>query len=245
MRLALLAALCLTTPLTQATEVRVAVAANFTKPLDEIAAAFKHDTGHTLSFSSASTGKLYAQVVNGAPFEVFLSADDETPARLERAGLGVAGTRFTYATGVLVLWSPDPGKVDVQGKVLDQLGKERIAIANPRLAPYGQAALETLQHLGMAEALKPRFVTGENIGQAYQFVASGNAELGLVAASQVIRNGRVESGSAWVVPEILHSPLHQDAILLRAGSQNAAARALLDYLRTPATQSVLRRYGYR
>lgn len=245
MRLPLLTALCLATPLAQAAEVRVAVAANFAKPLEEIAAAFKRDTGHTLNFSSASTGKLYAQVVNGAPFEVFLSADDETPARLEREGLGVSGTRFTYATGVLVLWSPDPAKIDAQGKVLSQPGSGHIAIANPKLAPYGQAAMETLQHLGLAAALKPRFVTGENIGQTHQFVASGNAEMGFVAASQVMRNGQVANGSAWVVPETLHAPLRQDAILLKVGEQNVAARSLLDYLRTPATQSVLRHYGYR
>ena len=227
-----------------AAEAKVAVASNFAQPLAAIAAVFQKETGHTVSASKASTGKLYAQIRHGAPFEVLLSADDETPARLEAEGLGVAGSRFTYATGTLLLWSLDATVVDAAGAILRKPGSGKIAIANPKLAPYGRAAQEALTAMGLFEALKPRFVMGENIGQTFQFVASGNAGMGLVAAAQVMQNGKLKSGSAWQVPATLYAPIRQDAILLKAGADNAAARALMRFLREPPVRAILQSYGY-
>jgi molybdate transport system substrate-binding protein len=228
----------------QAAEVSVAVAANFGAPMQKIVAAFEQDTGHKATLAIGSTGKFYAQIRNGAPFQVLLAADDVTPARLEREGHAVPGTRFTYAVGRLVLWSPQPGRVDAQGEVLRAGRFERLALANPKLAPYGAAAVQTLTTLGLLQALTPRFVQGESIAQAFQFVASGNAELGFVAASQVFVDGRLSRGSAWVVPGELHAPLRQDAILLAAGKDQAAAAALLAYLRGDKARGILRSYGY-
>ncbi|MBM4189370.1 MAG: molybdate ABC transporter substrate-binding protein [Betaproteobacteria bacterium] len=228
-----------------AAEVKVAVAANFSKPLQTIAAAFERATGHRVSMTAASTGKLYAQIRNGAPFAVFLAAETTTPARLEAEGLGVPGSRFTYATGTLLLWSPDPAAVDAEGQVLRQPGRGKIALAHSRLAPYGHAAAEALTALGLWETLTPRFVWGENVGQTYQFVASGNAALGFISASQVTLNGRLQHGSAWSVPQHLYTPIHQDALLLQAGADNPAAKALLRFLREPAARAILNSYGYR
>lgn len=239
-----LAGLLLCAGVAHAAEVKVAVAANFAQPLAAIAVVFQKATGHTVSASKASTGKLYAQIRHGAPFEVLLSADDETPVRLEAEGLGVAGSRFTYATGALLLWSPDVTTVDASGAVLRQPGSGKIAIANPKLAPYGRAAQEVLTALGLYEHIKPRFVMGENIGQTFQFVASGNAAMGLVAAAQVMQDGRIKSGSAWRVPAHLYTPIRQDAILLKAGVDNAAAQALMRFLREPAARAIIRSYGY-
>ena len=227
-----------------AAEVSVAVAANFTAPMQKIASAFEQATGHRAVLAFGSTGRFYAQVKNGAPFQVLLAADDETPLRLEKEGLAVAGTRFTYATGRLVLWSAAPGVVDARGDVLRKGGDGKIAIADPRLAPYGAAALQTLQHLGLAQALAPRLVQGESIGQAHQFVATGNAAMGFVALSQVMDNGRIAKGSAWIVPPTLHAPIRQDAVLLNAGKDNAAAQALLAYLRSDAARAIVRAHGY-
>ena len=241
----LLAGLLLCMGAAQAAEVKVAVASNFAQPLAAIAAAFQKETGHTVSISAASTGKLYAQIRHGAPFEVLLSADDETPARLEAEGLGVAGSRFTYATGALVLWSPDAAAVDAEGKILRQPGSGKIAIANPKLAPYGRAAQEALTALGLYDALKPRFVMGENIGQTFQFVASGNAGMGLVAAAQVMQDGTLKAGSAWRVPAHLYTPIRQDAILLQSAAASKAAQALMRYLREPAVRAIIQSYGYR
>ena len=181
-------------------EVQVAVAANFTAPMQRIAAEFEKDSGHKATLMSGATGKFYAQISHGAPFEVFLSADDETPARLEKDGLAVAGSRFTYATGRLVLWSPREGYVDDKGEVLKKGDFKHLAIANPRTAPYGAAALQVLDKLGLQPALTPRFVQGENIAQTHSFVVSGNAELGFVALAQVYKDGRLGAGSAWIVP---------------------------------------------
>ena len=227
-----------------AAEVSVAVAANFTAPMQKIAAQFEQDTGHKAVLAFGSTGRFYAQIRNGAPFQVLLAADDETPARLEREGVGVPGSRFTYATGRLVLWSSQPGLVDAQGEVLRSGRVDRLALADPKLAPYGAAAIETLGALGVLEALRPRFVQGENIAQAHQFVATGNAALGFVALSQVFADGRLTSGSAWVVPAKLHAPIRQDAVLLDKGRDNPAATALLQYLRGDKARAVLRSYGY-
>ena len=230
---------------TRADQVRVAVAANFTAPMQAIAAGFERATGHKASLSFGSTGAFYAQIRNGAPFHVLLSADDETAARLEKDGLAVAGSRFTYAIGSLVLWSARPGFVDDRGAVLKQGGFARLALANPKLAPYGAAAMQTLEKLGLVAMLQPKLVMGENIAQAYQFVGTGNAELGFVALSQVMKDGRIAAGSAWVVPHSMHGAIRQDAVLLAAGRDNAAAPGLLRYLREPATLALIQGYGYR
>jgi molybdate transport system substrate-binding protein len=227
-----------------AAELSVAVAANFTAPMQKIAEAFEKETGHKLVLSYGSTGKFYAQIKNGAPFEVLFAADDETPARLEQEGQSVAGTRFTYAIGKLVLWSKQPGLVDEQGEVLRTGAFERIALADPRLAPYGAAAMQTLSKLGLADALGSKFVQGENIGQAYQFVATQNAPLGFVALSQVFAEGRLTEGSAWMVPETLYEPIRQDAIILARGKDNPAAPELMRYLRGDAAKAIIRSYGY-
>lgn len=232
------------TGLVRAAEVSVAVAANFTAPMQKIAVAFEQDTGHKAVLAFGSTGKFYAQIRNGAPFQLLLAADDETPARLEKEGLAAHGSRFTYATGRLVLWSRQPGLVDAQGEVLRRGGFERIAMADPKLAPYGAAALQALGQLGVLERLQPRLVQGENIAQAYQFVATGNAALGFVALSQVMTEGRIATGSAWLVPANLHAPLRQDAVLLAAGRDKPAAVALAAYLRGDKARAIIRSYGY-
>jgi molybdate transport system substrate-binding protein len=228
----------------QAGQVQVAVAANMTAPMKQIAADFARATGHEAVVSLGSTGKFYAQIRNGAPFEVLLAADDETPAKLEQEGLGVKGTRFTYATGQLVLWSADPNAVDAKGQVLREPPRGKLAIADPRLAPYGAAAMEALTRMGVLAAWQPNIVQGENIGQAYQFAATGNAPLGFVALAQVMVDGKIAKGSAWIVPGSLHSPLKQDAIVLKPGESNPAAAALMEYLRSDAARATLRGFGY-
>jgi len=227
-----------------AAEVQVAVAANFSAPMQKIAAAFEQATGHKALLAFGSTGRFYAQVRNGAPFQVLLAADDETPARLEKEGLAVSGSRFTYATGRLVLWSASPGVVDAQGEVLRRPGPGKVAIADPRLAPYGAAAMQVLQALGIAQVLQPRLVQGESIAQAYQFVSTGNAAMGFVALSQVTRGGRIDQGSAWVVPPNLHTPIRQDAVLLATGKDHPAAAALMAFLRSDAARAIIRAHGY-
>lgn len=243
-RLFMLLALCAVLTPASADEVRVAVAANFTAPMERIAARFTQETGHKLAIAYGATGKFYAQISNGAPFEVFLSADDKTPARLEKEGLAVSGSRFTYAMGKLVLWSPKEGVVDSQGAVLKQGRFNHLALANPKLAPYGAAAEEVMQKLGVLDALKSKLVQGENITQAYQFVASGNAELGFVALSQVKKEGVEIKGSHWLVPDILYTPIRQDAVLLAKGKDNAAALKFLKYLRGKPAAAIISGYGY-
>lgn len=225
-------------------EVQVAVAANFTVPMQKIAAQFEQDTGNKAVLAFGATGKFYAQIRNGAPFELLLAADDETPAKLEQEGLGVQGTRFTYAIGKLVLWSAREGYVDVCGDVLRNGNFAHLAIANPKTAPYGAAAVETLTKLHLAERLQARLVQGENISQAQQFVATGNAELGFVALSQVWKNGKLGSGSAWIVPAGLYSPIRQDVVILKKGENNPAARALETYLKSDKAKAIIRAYGY-
>ncbi len=227
-----------------AAEVNVAVAANFTAPMKQIAAEFLKDTGHSATLAFGSSGKFYAQIKNGAPFQLFFSADDNKPAQLEKDGLTVADSRFTYAVGTLVLWSAKPGLVDPRGEVLSKGSFNKIAIANPKLAPYGTAAIEVLTKQGMLTTLQPKFVQGENIAQTFQFVSTGNAELGFVALSQVMKNGKITTGSAWVVPGKLHSPIRQDAVLLATGKDNAAAKALMVYLKTEKAKAIIRSYGY-
>lgn len=231
--------------LCHAADVSVAVAANFSAPMREIAAAFEQASGHKVQVSSGSTAKLYAQITHGAPFQVLLAADAATPARLERDGAGVAGTRFTYAMGTLVLWSKNPALVDADGAVLkDDQRFERLAIANPKLAPYGAAALQVLQAFGLEQRLAGRIVQGENIGQAWQFVATGNAPLGFVALSQVMRDGKLTEGSSWIVPQRLYAPIAQDALLLNAGLNQPVARALLDFLKGPQARTIIASFGY-
>ena len=229
---------------THAGEVQVAVAANFSAPMRKIAAHFERDTGHRANLSFGATGKFYAQIRNGAPFEVLLAADDTTPARLEQAGLGVKGSRFTYATGQLVLWSKRAQFVDDQGAVLKSGKFDRIALADPRLAPYGAAAIEVMTRLGLIQALESRFVLGESISQAFQFVATENVPLGFVALSQVFADGKVTEGSAWRVPADLYSPIRQDAILLAKGKDKAAAISLMAYLQGDQAKAVMRAFGY-
>lgn len=227
-----------------AAEVQVAVAANFTAPMQKIAALFEQDTGHKAVLSFGATGKFYAQIANGAPFGVLLAADDTTPEKIGKEGLGIGATRFTYAIGQLVLWSKQPGYVDAEGKVLAKSDWKHIAIANPKLAPYGLAAMQTLDKLGLTAQVQPRVVTGENIGQTYQFAASGNAPLGFVALSQVMEDGKLREGSAWVVPAGMHEPIRQDAIVLKPGQGNEAAAALMQYLRGDKARAIIKSYGY-
>lgn len=224
-----------------AAETQVAVAANFTEPAKAIAAAFEKATGHKALLAFGASGGFYTQISHGAPFEVFLSADADRPARAEQEGLAVPGTRFTYAVGRLVLYSATPGLVDARGAVLKRGGFDRIAIADPATAPYGLAAVETMRRLGVEAALKPKIVTGSSIAQAYQFASTGAAQLGFVALSQVVA---VRGGSRWIVPTGFHAPIEQQAVLLRTGEKNPAARAFLTFLKGRTALAIIRRYGY-
>ena len=240
-------ALCLAglfTSAGQAAEVHVAVAANFTAPMKRIAEEFEKDTGHKLVLSYGATGKFYAQIVNGAPFDVFLSADDETPAKLEKEGFAVPGSRMTYATGRLVLWSAKPGLIDDKASVLMRNDFNRLAIASPKLAPYGAAAVETMNKIGLLPLLQAKLVMGESIGQTFSMVSTGNAELGFVAMSQVFEFDRLKSGSAWVVPANLHSPLRQDAVLLARARNNPAALQFLTFLKSGQARVIMNLFGY-
>jgi molybdate transport system substrate-binding protein len=225
-------------------EVQVAVAANFAGPMEKLAAQFQKDTGHKAVVASGATGKFYAQIRNGAPFEVLLSADDETPARLEAEGQVVPKSRFTYAVGRLVLWSAKANYVDATGAMLKTGDFTHLAIANPKTAPYGAAATAVIDKLGLTARLQPRLVQGENIAQAFQFASTGNAELGFVAQAQVWRDGKFTAGSGWIVPATMHAPIRQDAALLTKGARNPAAQALLDYLRSDKARALIRAYGY-
>ncbi len=224
--------------------VHIAVAANFTAPAKALAEVFARTTGHEARLSFGATGAFYTQIKNGAPFDILLAADDERPRRLEQEGATVAGSRFTYAIGQLVLWSARPGLVDGQGEVLKGGGFSKLAIAAPKLAPYGAAAVETLEKLGLAAALQPKLVTGESIGKTYNFIATGNAELGFVALSQVLEGGQLKSGSMWVVPAQYHAPIVQDAVVLQRAAGNPAAKAWMQLLRSPRTHDLIRSYGY-
>ncbi|HRX71862.1 MAG: molybdate ABC transporter substrate-binding protein [Candidatus Competibacteraceae bacterium] len=229
---------------TQAAQVQVAVAANFTAPMQKIAVEFEKDTGHQALLSFGATGKLYAQIKNGAPFQVFLAADDKTPAKLEAEGDTVPGSRFTYAIGTLVLWSAKPDFVDDQGKVLKKGDFKYLAITNPKTAPYGAAAIATLTKLGLFDALQSKLVTGENVSQTYQFIFTGNAELGFIALSQVIVDGQLTGGSTWIVPADLHEPIRQDAVILAKGQDQPAAQVLVDYLKSEKVKAIIESYGY-
>ena len=225
-------------------EVHVAVASNFLNPVKEIAKRYRQDTGDRLILISGSTGKLYAQARHGAPFDVLLAADSKRPALLEREGVGVIGTRFTYAVGALVLWSLDAEKV-LGVESLKQMDKGKLAIANPKTAPYGRAAEQTLERLGLWKKLRPFLVQGENVSQTLQFVATGNAGLGFVAKSQVEDPRFKLKGSRWEVPAEMHDPVSQQAILLKPGLANSAAKQFLQYLKGSAAREVMQSYGYR
>lgn len=228
-----------------AEQVRVAVASNFSAAMEDITTGFEAASGHDVVLSFGSSGKIYAQIRNGAPFQVFLSADQAKPEALEQDGLIVAGSRFTYAIGTLALWSAEPGVIDGDDRRLRDGRFNKLALANPRLAPYGAAAVEALEALGLRQATEPQWVMGENIAQTYQFVATGNADLGFVALSQIMQEGQIWKGSSWIVPEDLYSPIRQDAVLLDAASDSEGARALLDYLRSDEARAIIHSYGYR
>ena len=227
-----------------AAEVQVAVAANFAEPIKAVAAVLEKSTGHKLVVTLGSTGKLYAQIKNGAPFDVLLSANTDVPQQLEKQGLTQPGSRFTYAFGKLVLWSADAGKVDAKGEILKTGKFRKIAYASPKVAPYGQAAVEVMDKMGLAAALAPKLVQGESIGQAFNFIYTGNAELGFVAMSQVLEGGKMKSGSMWVVPPAMYSSIKQDAVVLRRGATNPAAQALVALLKSPNIKDLIRSYGY-
>jgi len=224
-----------------ADEILVAVASNFSGVIKKLSDAFEAKTEHKVILSPGSTGKHYAQIINGAPFDVFFSADAERPLKLEVEGMTVPGSRFTYAIGKLVLWSPQQGYVDAEGRVLEQSDFRHLSIANPRHAPYGRAAEQVLRARGLWNGLKGKFVRGENISQAFRFVKSGNAELGFVAASQVNRPGQGIEGSMWDVPQALYTPVRQQAVLLR---DSEATRAFLAYVKGHDALKIIRDYGY-
>ena len=228
-----------------ADEVKVAVAANFTAPMQAIAPVFEKATGHKLVASFGATGQFYAQIKNGAPFDVFLSADDSTPAKLESEGDIAPGSRFTYAIGSLVLWSADASYLDGTAAALKAGQFRHLSIANPKAAPYGLAAMQVLDKLELSEAVKAKLVEGQNITQAHQFVFTGNAELGFVALSQVYKDGQVSSGSAWIVPDDMYDPIKQDTVILKQGADNPAAAALVEYLKGPEAAKVIKSFGYK
>lgn len=225
----------------EAGEVSVAVSANFSEPLKKIAEAFKKETGHELIISPGASGKFYSQIREGAPFEVLLSADQEYPKKLVLDKLAIAETQFTYAVGRLVLWSPQDKFVDSKGAVLKSKSFTHIAAANPKLAPYGAAAKEVLEKEGLWKTVESKVVYGENIAQTYQFVSTGNAELGFVAMSQIIKNVK---GSYWRIPQSQYAPIKQDAILLNKGKNNRAARQFLDFLKSKNVRSIISEFGY-
>lgn len=228
----------------QADEVNVAVAANFTSPMERIASEFEKSTGHKLVIAYGTVGKFYAQIKNGAPFEVLVSSDEVTPIRLEKDGLALPESRFTYAIGKLMLWSTKPGLVDDKGGVLKRGDFKHLAIGNPKVAVYGAAAVGVMEKLGLYAELEPKLVLGENITQAYQFTATGNADLGFVALSQIYKDGHYADGSYWAVPPQLYPTLKQDAVLLTRGKGNIAADSLLTYLKGDAAKNIIRAYGY-
>jgi molybdate transport system substrate-binding protein len=236
-----LTALCLSSN-AHADETTLAVAANFTATAKDIAQTFEAETGHKAVLVFGSTGKLYAQIANGAPFDALLAADAVHPQKAEADSLAVAGTRFTYAKGKIVLFSADAKLVDGAGKVLGAPETfNKIAIANPQTAPYGAAAAEAMTHLGVYEGLKNKIVRGDSIAQTHQFVMTQNAQLGFVAYSQVIND---KTGSMWVVPETLYTPIRQDAVLLKPGENNEAAQAFLKFLQSDAARAIIASYGY-
>jgi molybdate transport system substrate-binding protein len=235
-----IATLVLTSTNVPAAQTNVAVAANFTEAAKEIAAAFKAKTGHEAVLSFGATGQFYTQITQGAPFQVLLSADETRPKKLVDDGLAVSDSRFTYAIGKLVLWSKTPGLVKGE-ETLKTASFAKLSICNPVAAPYGAAAIETMKSLKVMDQLQPKLVEGATITQTYQFVETGNAELGFVALSQLTGP---EAGSRWLVPQQLYSPIRQDAVLLKSGATNEAASRFIAFLRSPEARAIIERYGY-
>ena len=227
-----------------AAEAHVAVAANFAEPIKAIAAVLEKTTGHTLKISTGASGAFVTQIKNGAPFDIFLSADNERPELLEKEGFAQAGTRFTYATGKLVLWSSKVGRADAQGEVLKAADLGKVAFANPKTAPYGAAAVQVMEKMGLTASLTPKLVQGESIGQTFNFVRTGNADVGFVAMSQVLEGGKLKNGSMWVIPQANYGAIQQDAVILKRGANNEAAHALAKLLQSPNIKELIRSYGY-
>jgi len=238
--LVLAAIVWLTTPVAAAAEIHVGVATNFADTARTVAAAWTRSTGHRVVFSIGSTGQLFAQIRQGAPLDVFLSADEASARRAEDEGLAVPGSRFTYAIGRLVVFSVERGRVR-DAETLRSGQFERLALASPSAAPYGAAAMDVIRRLGLEERLRRKIVFGQSIAQTYQFVRTGNADLGFVALSQVV--GHAE-GSRWLVPENLHSAIRQDAVLLRRADNDTAARDFLVFLRGPEGRRIVETFGY-
>jgi molybdate transport system substrate-binding protein len=232
--------LCLAEANAFAAQTNVAVAANFTDAAKEIAAVFHQKTGHEAVLSFGSSGQFYSQIMQDAPFQIFLSADNERPKKLVDDGLGVAESRFTYAVGKLVLWSKTPDLVKGE-ETLKTASFAKLSICNPVAAPYGAAAVEAMKSLKVYDTLQPKFVEGANITQAFQFVQTGNAELGFVALSQLTGN---DSGSRWLVPQRLYTPILQEAVLLKKGASNEAATAFITFLKGPEARAIIEKYGY-
>ena len=233
-------AMSLGASLAKADDVPIAVAANFTGAAKEIGAAFTKKTGHVAVYSFGASGGLYTQITQDAPYEVFLSADEARPKKAIAEGLAVPDSLFVYAVGKLVLWSKSADLVKGEA-TLTTATFAKVAICNPTAAPYGAAAVATMQKLGLYDALKSKLVEGADITQAFQFVDSGNAELGFVALSQLTPNA---GGSRWVVPQELYSPIRQDAVLLKKGANHAAAQAFLAFLKGPEARAIIEKYGY-
>lgn len=224
--------------------INVAAASNFTAPMKALANTFEKLTGHVVRLAFGSSGKFYAQIKNGAPFMVFFSADQDKPTTLEQDDLAVPGTQFTYAVGKLALWSADPDLIDTRASILMDNRFNKLALANPRVAPYGMAAVEVLEFLQLRDRTEPKWVQGENIAQTYQFVSTGNADIGFVALSQIMQNGVLRQGSYWPVPDGAHLPIRQDVVLLRRGESSIAARALLDFIKSDQGRAIIEAYGY-
>ena len=242
---AVAAVFCAAAAASFADEIHVAVAANFTAPAKELAPVFEAKTGHKVILSFGSTGMFYGQIKNGATYDVLLAADAKTPKKAVTEGYGVASSVFTYAVGKLVFWSSDAGKIKDGAKLLETADFNKCAVAHPKLAPYGLAAYETLKHMKVFEKVQPKFVEGDNIGKTFQFVESGNTQIGFVALSQCFKNGAFTGGSGWVVPQDLYKPILQDAVQLKAGEKNAGAKRFLDYLKTSNEAAAIREaYGY-
>jgi molybdate transport system substrate-binding protein len=243
----LISTLCLLCAAVDSTaeQLMVAVASNFSATMRELSAAFTQKSGHTLNISFGSSGKFYAQIIHGAPFQIFLSADQTKPEALIKAGFVAPASRFTYALGALALWSPNNELVDARGDVLSGRNYRKLAIANPLLAPYGAAAIDVLRHLNMEASTRSSWVIGENIAQTYQFVSTGNAELGFVSLSQIMDRGRLTSGSVWIVPKDLYRPIKQDAVLLKASEHNKAAQEFMTFLTSAKAEHIIRSYGYQ
>jgi molybdate transport system substrate-binding protein len=241
LKLFILVAVLLTTAQARAAEIRIAVASNFTSAIAGLSKNFELETGHRVKIIFGSTGKHYAQIKNGAPFDAFFAADIRRPELLENEGIAIAGSRFTYAIGQLVLWSPKPGYIDAKADVLKQNHFNHVSIANPKLAPYGRAAQQALETQGLWQTIKPKIVQGENIGQAFQFVSSGNAELGFVALAQISQPGQPIHGSWWLVPQSLYTPIAQQAVLLK---DNEAARAFMAFIKSDKSLALIRSFGY-